>query len=98
VVSIAPFYSLPISYWGWVNVTNWLSIGDFNIRAMAGQEINVEETFREATADHDYFLVMNFDELNNQPEVKRLLEEGYPLVVKNPNYAIYDLRQPLGKQ
>ncbi len=98
VVCLAPFYSSTLSYWGWVNTTNWLSADDFNVRMMAGQEIDIRATFEEATADHDFFLVMNFDELNNQPEVKKLLEEGYPLAAKTADYALYDLRHPLGGQ
>lgn len=98
VVCLAPYYSSTLRYWGWVNTTNWLSAADFNVRMMAGQQIDVRAAFEEATADQDYFLVMNFDEFNNQPEVKELLEEGYLLAAKTADYALYDLRHPLGGQ
>ncbi len=98
VVSIAPYYSYTISYWGWVNATNWLSSADFDVRIMAGQEIDIQKAFEEATAGQDYFLVMDFDELNRQPEVKRLLEENYPLIKQTADYALYDLRDPPGSQ
>lgn len=95
VVSIAPYYSYTIRYWGWVNATNWLSVGDFDIRELAGQTIDIPAVFAEQTAGQDYFLVMDFAELDRQPEVKKLLVEGFPLVKQTADYAVYDLRNPL---
>lgn len=98
VVSIAPYYSYSISYWGWVNAANWPSTGDFDFRAMAGQEIDVQAAFSQATAGGDYFLVMDFTELERQPAVKRILAESYPLVKQTDQYMLYDLRRPLEKK
>jgi transcriptional regulator of NAD metabolism len=41
--------------------------------------------------------VINFDELNNQPELKNLLEEGYTVAARTNDYILYDLRQPLSR-
>jgi hypothetical protein len=98
VVSIAPYYSYALSYWGWVNATNWFSAGDFEMRALAGQGVDVRAAFNEATEGKDYFLVMDFVELDRQPLVKELLERHYPLIQKTDQYALYDLRKPLGDQ
>lgn len=95
VVSLAPDYSYPIRYWGWVNATNWISTGDIALRAMAGQTVDLRTVFADQTQGKDYFLVMDFDELDRQPEVKQLLENGYVLVDKTNDYALYDLHQPL---
>lgn len=95
VVSIAPYYSYALSYWGWVNASNWLSAGDFEMRALAGQQIDVQAAFAEAASGKDYFLVMDFAELDRQPLVKELLEAHYSPVKKTEHYAVYDLRKPL---
>jgi hypothetical protein len=96
VVSIAPYYSYALKYWGWVNATNWLSAGDFEVRALAGQEVDVQAAFREAIAGKDFFLVMDFTELDRQPLVRQQLDENYPLIKQTEGYAVYDLRAPLG--
>lgn len=98
VVSIAPYYSYALSYWGWVNATNWLSAGDFEMRAEAGQEIDFQAAFADAVAGKDYFLVMDFTELERQPRVEELLTCRYPLVKQTDRYMLYDLRHPLEKK
>ncbi len=62
---------------------------------MAGQEIDIKSVFEETTTGQDYFLVMDFAELDNQPAVKHWLEDGYPLIRQTADYALYDLRRPL---
>jgi len=98
VVSIAPYYSYSIRYWGWVNASNWLSIGDIALRERAGQTIDLKGLFEEQTKGQDYFLVMDFDEFDKQPEIKQILEQGYRQVANTPNYVLYDLNQPLQVQ
>jgi 4-amino-4-deoxy-L-arabinose transferase-like glycosyltransferase len=93
VVALAQNYSYPLQYWGWMRVTNWMTAGDFNYRKLAGVEFNVRNLFDEETAGKDYFVVTLLDELNNQPEVKQLLDENYPILEQSSDYIIYDLRE-----
>ena len=95
VVTIAPYYSGTLRYWGWLNTSVWMSSADFALRARAGQNYDIKALFDETTAGMDYFFVMNFDELDAQPEVKAFLEDGFTVVKQTSDYLLYDLHQPL---
>jgi len=95
VVTIAPYYSGTLRYWGWLNTSVWMSSADFALRARAGQNYDIKALFDETTAGMDYFFVMNFDELDAQPEVKAFLQDGFTVVKQTSDYLLYDLHQPL---
>ena len=95
VVTIAPYYSGTLQYWGWMNTNVWMSTGDFALRARAGQSYDIKALFNEMVAGMDYFFVMNFDEFNAQPELKAILQDGYKIVAQTPDYILFDLHQPL---
>ncbi|MCD4673802.1 MAG: glycosyltransferase family 39 protein [Anaerolineaceae bacterium] len=95
VVSITPDYGYRLAYWGWTGSENWLSSGDFNYRALAGQEFDVDQMFAEEVAGKDVFLVTMFGELDRQPKVKNLLYNQYPLLEEDEEYVIFDLQNPL---
>jgi hypothetical protein len=95
VVSITPDYGYRLAYWGWTPSLNWMSSGDFNYRAEAGQTFDVEQMFKEEVAGRDVFLVTMFGELERQPKVKNLLYDNYPLLEEDEEYAIFDLQHPL---
>lgn len=93
LVSLAPDYSLPLVYWGWLNTTHWFGVGDFALRQAAGQNIDFEEYFRNQTSGRDYFLVTDFEELARQPQLQTVLENRYPLVMEGQDFRVYALRQ-----
>jgi hypothetical protein len=95
VVTIAPYYSGTLQYWGWLNTNIWMSTADFALRARAGQSYDIKVLFNESTAGMDYFFVMNFDELDAQPELKAILQDGFKVVKQTSDYILYDLHQPL---
>jgi len=95
VVSIAPYSSGTLQYWGWLNTTNWFSSADFALRKQAGLSYDIKELFDETVSGMDYFFVMNFDELDAQPELKAILNNGYKVVGQTSDYILYDLHQPL---
>jgi hypothetical protein len=95
VVSMAPYYSSTLRYWGWVNSTNWPSNADFNLRSLAGTEYDIKALFDETTSGMDYFLVMNFDEFAAQPELKAILQDSFTVVKQTSDYILFDLHQPL---
>ncbi len=93
LVSLAPDYSLPLVYWGWLNTTHWFGVGDFALRQAAGQKIDFEEYFTRQTAGRDYFLITDFAELARQPQLEAELENRYPVALERPDFRVYDLRQ-----
>ena len=56
-----------------------------------GNTINAEKTFAEMAADKDYFLVTSFNQLDKQPDLKKILS-GYPIAVEGDGFVLYDLR------
>ena len=94
-MSIPPDYGYRLAYWGWTGTQNWLSSGDFEYRALAGQEFDMAKMFAEEVAGKDVFLVTMFGELDKQPKVKNLLYENYPLLEQDEEYVIFDLQHPL---
>ncbi len=93
LVSLAPDYSLPLVYWGWLNTTHWFGVGDFALREAAGQRYDFDEYFSQQIRGRDYFLVTDFEELARQPQLQTELESNYPLALEGPGYRVYDLRQ-----
>lgn len=96
VIGITQDYGYRLNYWGWTGIENWMSTGDFSLRELAGQEIDLQALFEEKTQGMDYFLVTQFSELNNQPEIKEILYEGYQIREETSDYVIFDLNNKVG--
>jgi hypothetical protein len=92
LVSITPDYGYRLAYWGWKQSMNWLSVGDFNLRELAGNEIDQEQYFLQVIDHRDLFLVTDFNEFERQPAVKEILNVNFPIFEEGEGYLIYDLR------
>lgn len=92
LVTITPDYGYRLAYWGWKQSLNWLSVGDFNLRALAGNELDQDELFLQAIENRELFLVTDFAEFDRQPEVQQFLSENFPIFEEGQGYLIYDLR------
>lgn len=97
VISITPDYGYRLAYWGWKTSENWMSLGDFTYRELAGQELDKASLFHETVQGKDYFLVTNFSEFDRQLDVKKVLYEGYAILDSEERYVIFDLQQPLSE-
>lgn len=91
VVGITPDYGYRLEYWGWITPSNWLSSNEQTLRESAGQIIDFSKTFKEMTANKQYFLITQLDELDRQPELKAYLEKNYALFASGPGWVIYNL-------
>jgi 4-amino-4-deoxy-L-arabinose transferase-like glycosyltransferase len=96
IIGLTQDSGLRLAYWGWVQSTNWLTSGDFNLRQMAGQEYDMEKLFDEQIEGKDYFVVTMLDELDHQPELKSLLYSRYAIYEETSDYLIFDLNKPKG--
>lgn len=95
VVGLTQDYGYRLAYWGWLSNTNWMSSGDFNLRALSGQEFDMKSLFEEVTAGKDYFLVTMLGELDKQPALKDFLYTYYSIKDQGDDYVIFDLHHPL---
>jgi hypothetical protein len=93
VVSITPDYGYRLDYWGWKPTINWMSVGDFVMRELAGMDLDKKAIFAESVEGRDLFLVTNFPEFDRQPDVKEILFDTYPIYEQGEGYLIFDLRE-----
>jgi hypothetical protein len=95
VIALTKAYGLPLAYYGWVDASLWLSNADAGLRELAGaDEDDVTSRRLKSLEGQDLFLVTNFNELDNQPALKELLQD-YAIYAEGPGYIVYDLNQPL---
>ena len=89
VIALTQDYGYRLMYYGWRRVDLWpLASGLAEIR---GNSINAEKTFAEFAADKDYFLVTSFNQLDKQPDLKKILD-SYPIAAQGDGFVLYDLR------
>jgi hypothetical protein len=89
VIALTQDYGYDLMYWGWRKVDLWplntdlaaVKVGD---RDPAGR-------FAGLTTGKDYFLVTAFGQLEQQPNLKKLLD-GYTIAAQGDGYVLYDLR------
>ena len=95
VTGLLSDYGYRLAYWGWVDVSPWMSTSDIGLRELAGMDVDLDEAFYSVVEGKDYFIVTQFDELERQPELKQTLNANYPLIEATDEVLIYDLRNPL---
>ncbi len=95
VIGLTHDYGYRLAYWGWKPSASWFSSADFNVRYMAGMDLDLLQMFQEDTAGKQYFLVTMLDDFNSQVEIHDLLFTHYPVYVQGEGYIIFDLDHPL---
>ena len=83
-----------LSYWGWVDAADWMTSGDFSLRELGGQSVDMQKYFDKITEGRDYFVVTYLSEFESQPKLAEMLSR-YTLLEQTDDYLIYDLRNPL---
>jgi 4-amino-4-deoxy-L-arabinose transferase-like glycosyltransferase len=88
VIALTQDYGYRLMYFGWRKVNLWPLNTD--LAQLKNGNRDTAARFDEITADNDYFLVTAFGQLNQQPELKKILD-GYPVVSDGDSYVLYDL-------
>jgi hypothetical protein len=89
VIALTQDFGYDVMYYGWRRVDTWpLASGLAEVR---GNTINAEKTFAEMAEGKDYFLVTSFNQLDKQPDLKKILD-GYPIAAQGDGFVLYDLR------
>ena len=63
-----------------------------NIR---GGVFSFDDLFNRYSSKMSYFLVTDFEEFNQQPELKERLFSSYPVSAEGDGYLIFDLKNPI---
>jgi 4-amino-4-deoxy-L-arabinose transferase-like glycosyltransferase len=98
VIGLTQDYGNRLAYWGWKSTEQWPTTGDQNLRELAGKAKTFDEIFAERVRGMQYFLITNFNQFNNQPDLKDKLFSTYPVLEQTPEYIIFDLQHPLAQQ
>jgi hypothetical protein len=92
ILAITQGYGLRLMYYGWVDVHNWPSRADIEMRELQGDfTFDIEKEFNKRIQGMDYFLITNFAEFEAQPELKSILYERFPNPTRGYAHLIFDL-------
>ncbi len=97
IIALTHDYGNRLKYYGWRTVARlWPAQGDLELAAAAGETRigSFAPYFKEQTAGMDYFLVTLFGDLDNQPDLKAMLYDHYPIFQQGDGYVLFDLRHP----
>ena len=98
IVAISHSYGTRLRYYAWTGTRFWPGVADIGLSALAGGgHFNYEAEFRERTNGASYFLINNFAELDNQPELKAILYQRFPIYDEGDGYLIFDLTRRVEK-
>jgi 4-amino-4-deoxy-L-arabinose transferase-like glycosyltransferase len=89
VIALTQDYGFRLMYFGWRKVDLWPLNTD--LAALKNENRDTAARFNQITDGNAYFLVTAFGQLNQQPELGRILDE-YPVVDEGDGFVLYDLR------
>jgi 4-amino-4-deoxy-L-arabinose transferase-like glycosyltransferase len=89
VIALTQDYGYRLMLFGWRKVDLWRLSTDLS-EARGGQQD--AGNFSEETDGKDYFLVTAFNQLDKQPDLKKILEQ-YPIAAQGDGYVLYDLHK-----
>jgi hypothetical protein len=90
-------YGLPLEYHGYLSGWPWPLKSDLEWERLAGVDgPTAEARFRASYAPHgpEYFVVLDLEELAAQEDLARFLGSRFPVLAREADYVIYDLREP----
>jgi hypothetical protein len=94
-IVLVEHYGYPLAFYGSVRGVPWPRSDDLVFQEARGDApMSVEDRFRELAgrSDADYFVVMDGDEWERQPELRSFLASRFPTVAEGPGFLVFDLR------
>jgi 4-amino-4-deoxy-L-arabinose transferase-like glycosyltransferase len=95
IVALTQEYGYPLMYYGQRKVTLWPNRGERTLASLRGSQKEFADYFAKRTAGMSYFLITAFNQYNDQPDLKQMLIENYPILAEGDGYLIFDLESPL---
>jgi hypothetical protein len=96
IIALTHDYGWRLQYWGYTPVRLWPYNADFDLQVARGGNLGTDfqAFFEDKTDGYEYFLVTAYGELEDQPQLKKTLEDEYPVAQRGDGYILYDLRKP----
>ena len=95
---LAPYYGVPLEYYGELAGNPWPTIGDsYSEQLVGGQLLTAEETldlfFQDSSPE--YFIVTDIAEYLAQTDLQTLLSSHFSIIAQTEEFIVFDLRQRL---
>lgn len=90
VIALTQDYGYRLMLYGWRKVELWPLATELS--ETRNPDKNNAAKFDEITTGMDYFLVTSFNQLDKQPELKKILD-SYPIAIEGDGYVLYNLRE-----
>ncbi|MFZ1041237.1 MAG: glycosyltransferase family 39 protein [Anaerolineales bacterium] len=90
LIGLTQDYGYRLMYYGWRKITLWPYVN--GLTAVKGTNVNAQAKFSELVAGRDYFLVSASNQLDAQPELKKILD-GYTVAEQGNGFVLYDLHK-----
>ena len=95
ILALTQDYGYRLMYYGWRKVILWPNRGELNLSELRGEEKDFETYFVKKSEGMKYFLITSFNQFNDQPDLKKYLNQHFPVYAQGGGYLIYDLVHPL---
>ena len=90
LIGLTQDYGYRLMYYGWRKITLWPYVN--GLTAVKGTSVNAQAKFSELVAGRDYFLVSASNQLDAQPELKKILD-AYTVTAQGEGFVLYDLHK-----
>jgi len=91
LIGLTQDYGYRLMYYGWRKIVLWPYVN--GLTQAKGTSVNAQAKFSELVAGRDYFLVSASNQLDAQPELKKILD-GYTIAAQGDGFVLYDLHKP----
>lgn len=92
ITALIQDYGFRLMYFGLEKVNLWPVTGEQELSALRGSEKSFDTLFANKTEGSRYFLVTAMGQYNQQPELRSMLENNFPLIAQGDGYLIFDLQ------
>jgi hypothetical protein len=86
LISLTTDYGYPLEYYGWQNTELWPSSTEYK---------KLDKEFLELAKQKSFFLITDFKELANQPDLLIYLRERFPVILEKNTFILFDLTKPI---
>jgi hypothetical protein len=97
VIGLTEDYNMRMRYYGWRFIQQYPHATDQDMARLSGRDFDPTEEnwdyFTSRIEGYDFFVITLMDELDNQPYLKNILFNHYPIYDQGEDYIIFDLRQ-----
>ncbi len=91
LIGLTQDYGYRLMFYGWRKIVLWPYVN--GLTEAKGTSVDAQAKFSKLVAGRDYFLVTASNQLDAQPELKKILA-GYTVAAQGDGFVLYDLHKP----